>query len=430
VKVFLLLILLLAIATPAGLFVVSSQSIIAFDPAPKVVGAGTQVAVRLENPHGFRRIAAGVEQGGARQVLINEQTAADRWGFWRKKLAPRRITLRMPALQEGAARIFVEVEANDLRAASSALVIDVEVITQPPKLAVDSFQHYVNQGGSELVRFTVAGVWSEAGVRVGKYIFRSYPVPGADRRERFALFAYPWDVPADTEPLVYARNAAREATARFWHKVFPKKFRERDLEISEPFIRKVTDELDPGGAGDLLARFLRVNGAMRHRNNESLAALRLKTQERFLWTEPFIQLANSKVESVFADHRSYIYNGAKVDRQVHFGFDLSVTKNVAVAAANAGRVVHAAPMGIYGNCVVVDHGYGLQSIYAHLSEIGVREGDTVKKGQPMGKSGSTGLAGGDHLHFSMQIDGVQVNPVEWWDGHWIDDHIRGRIEIR
>ena len=84
---------------------------------------------------------------------------------------------------------------------------------------------------------------------------------------------------------------------------------------------------------------------------------------------------------------------------------------MAIPASNDGKVVWASDLGIYGNCVVVDHGYGLQSIYGHMSQIGVKVGDMVKSGQTLGRSGSTGLAGGDHLHFSMQLDGVQVNPV-------------------
>jgi murein DD-endopeptidase MepM/ murein hydrolase activator NlpD len=154
----------------------------------------------------------------------------------------------------------------------------------------------------------------------------------------------------------------------------------------------------------------------------------MKSEAKFLWTQPFLQLANSKVESEFADVRSYIYNGKKVDQQVHLGFDLAVTAHTPVVAANDGKVVWAAPLGIYGNCIVVDHGYTLQSIYGHLSEIDVKEGEMVKRGQVMGKSGSTGLAGGDHLHFSMQVGGVQVNPVEWWDEHWIKDHIWNRLK--
>ncbi len=201
----------------------------------------------------------------------------------------------------------------------------------------------------------------------------------------------------------------------------------RDLPIDDKFLDKVVNQIEPNGSGDLVTRFLKINGDMRRENNKTLADLRLKTQESFPWTQSFLQLANSKVESEFADVRSYIYKGKKIDQQVHLGFDLAVSAHTPVVAANDGKVVWAAPLGIYGNCIVVDHGYGLQSIYGHLSELDVKEGDKVKRGQAMGKSGSTGLAAGDHLHFSMQIDGVQVNPVEWWDEHWIKDHIRNRL---
>ena len=146
-----------------------------------------------------------------------------------------------------------------------------------------------------------------------------------------------------------------------------------------------------------------------------------------LWTGPFLPLRNAAEEANFADVRNYIYNGKKVDQQVHLGFDLSVTQHGPVHAANDGVVVWAENLGIYGNCIVVDHGYGLQSIYGHLSEIDVKAGDTVKKGQTLGKSGATGLAGGVHLHFSMQVDGVQVNPLEWWDEHWINDRILSKV---
>ena len=173
---------------------------------------------------------------------------------------------------------------------------------------------------------------------------------------------------------------------------------------------------------------MKINGQLRVENNRTLADLRMKSEPKFLWTQPFLQLANSKVESEFADVRSYIYQGKKVDQQVHLGFDLAVTAHTPVVAANDGKVVWAAPLGIYGNCIVVDHGYTLQSIYGHLSEIDVKEGEMVKRGQVMGKSGSTGLAGGDHLHFSMQVGGVEVNPVEWWDEHWIKDHIWNRLK--
>ena len=158
--------------------------------------------------------------------------------------------------------------------------------------------------------FRPSGYWTEAGVRVGKYTFRSFPLPGSTQQERFSLFVYPWDVSPDTVPVVFARNpAGTESTARFWHKVFPKRFRSRDLDINDDFMQKVASQIDPSGTGDLLSRFLKINGDLRRSNNQALADLRNKTEERFLWTGPFLQLTNSKVESQFADRRSYVYQG-------------------------------------------------------------------------------------------------------------------------
>ncbi|MFN3322573.1 MAG: M23 family metallopeptidase [Bryobacteraceae bacterium] len=414
-----------------ALYVASSSTEVQLDPPVTALGMESPIRVKLVNPHGVRRLAAFVEQEGARHQVFDVQKPANRLTFWREDEQPLTMSFvagknQAPALQDGKARLIIEATSNDLRARTTTMVQDVDVVTRPPALTVDAAQHYINQGGAELVTFSVSGYWTEAGVRVGKYEFRSFPLPGS-QSERFSLFAFPWDVPADTVPVVFARNPGTETTSRFWHKVFPKRFRARDLELPDSFLEKVVNELDPGGSGELIDRFLRINGPMRHENNQRLADLRAQTEERFLWSGPFLQLANSKVESQFADTRSYIYNGRKVDQQTHLGFDLSVVKNVPVSASNDGKVILAEYLGIYGNCIVIDHGYGLQSIYAHLSQIGAKPGDMVKKGQEIGRSGATGLAGGDHLHFSMQIDGVQVNPVEWWDGHWIQDRILSKL---
>ena len=153
---------------------------------------------------------------------------------------------------------------------------------------------------------------------------------------------------------------------------------------------------------DLVTQYVRINADLRQENANYLLALAKKTQPHLLWQGSFRQLGNSQVESSFADHRTYLYNGQAIDQQVHLGFDLAVTANVAILASNHGVVVHADFLGIYGNCVVIDHGMGLQSLYAHLSSIGVRVGDAVKQGREIGRSGRTGLAGGDHLHFIIR----------------------------
>src|SRR5262249_16693898 len=149
-----------------------------------------------------------------------------------------------------------------------------------------------------------------------------------------------------------------------------------------------------------------INSNLRRKNHETIAKLAAASPGQFLWNGPFLQLSNSKVESFFADRRTYIHDGKPVDQQDHVGFDLSVVEHNPIGAANDGKVILAEYFGIYGNTVLIDHGAGLISLYGHLSEIKVKPGQMVKKKEVVGKSGTTGLAAGDHLHFGLFLHGV------------------------
>jgi murein DD-endopeptidase MepM/ murein hydrolase activator NlpD len=304
-------------------------------------------------------------------------------------------------------------------------------------LEVISGQHYINQGGSEFVVYRVSSNVESSGVQVGKHFFPGYPAPGSqsgDRKLYFALFALQYDEPVDTDMKVIARDAAgNEVSAGFWHKVFPKKFRSRDIPLEDSFIQKVVPEItshtpDIKNEGDPVVVFVKINSELRRRNHEAIAKFAAQSGGTFLWNGPFVQLSNSKVEAFFADRRTYVYKGKAVDQQDHVGFDLSVVQHNPIQAGNDGKVVYADYFGIYGNAVIIDHGTGLISIYGHMSSIDVKTGQMVKKKDILGKSGDTGLAGGDHLHFGMFLHGVPVNPTEWWDEKWIKDHILDRLK--
>jgi murein DD-endopeptidase MepM/ murein hydrolase activator NlpD len=431
-KLFFGVLVLILVAAAVGMMTMSTHTEVTMSPVP-AIGLATPVTVRLANPHGVRSVQAWLEQEGKRYPLFEEKDPSHRL-MWKRHEEPRRVTFeagknKAPDLKEGKARVVVETVSDDLRGSTDSASSEVTVVLAPPRVSADGLQHYVNQGGMELVVITPGGSWSEVGVRVGKYTFRSFPMPGHPD-ERFSMFAYPWDLPADVTPEVFARNqTGAEATAHFSFKLFPKKFRARDFPVEDALMQKLVNSVDPNNTlapgKDLLARFLYINGDLRRKNNQQLSDLRLKTEEKILWNGPFIHWG--KEEADYADVRAYKYHGNKVDEQVHLGFDLSDTQNTPVKAANDGKVVWAADLGIYGNCIVVDHGYGLQSIYGHLRQIDVKVGDPVQKGQKMGMEGQTGLAGGTHLHFSMQVDGVQVNPREWWDEHWIQDRIMSKL---
>jgi len=162
---------------------------------------------------------------------------------------------------------------------------------------------------------------------------------------------------------------------------------------------------------------------MRKKNNATIHDAGTKSEGVIMWDGPFHQLSNSKVEANFADERTYILNEEPIDKQFHLGYDLAVTKRYPIEAANGGVIVYADELGIYGNTVMIDHGMGVLTLYGHMSTIDVKVGDRVSKNDIIGRTGQTGLAAGDHLHYGIYVNGVAVRPVEWWDKKWIDDNV-------
>lgn len=349
----------------------------------------------------------------------------------------------LPELQAG--KLTVEVSASrpvlfGLREVAASASREVEVRLMPPQVGIASQFHYINHGGSEMVVYRVRPDDVESGVRVGDYEYPGYPaagagIPGADPGLRVAFFALLWDQPVNTPISLYARDeVGNEARASFDYRVFPKAFRQSRINLNDRFLQKVvpeilynTPELEVENPSDLLASYLRINRDLRRMNNERIAAMAASTAPEILWDGPFKQLVNTAVEAGFADQRSYVYQGNEVDQQVHLGFDLASTTNAPVLSANHGRVLFAGWLGIYGNCVIVDHGMGLQSLYAHLSTVDVAAGDVVETDQRLGLSGETGLAGGDHLHFTMLLAGNAITPIDWWSSQWVDDRVLRKL---
>jgi Peptidase family M23 len=423
------LLFVVVVAYVVFLFARSAKPSIELPISVSTIGQSTPVAIHVSGAHGIRHAEAVVEQNGARFPVWSlpqpTKSADNNWSF---NLG----TSSIPQLKDGKATLIVTAVSDDLRRKEASVERELTVMMHPPSVSADSDQHYLYLGMADLATFNVSGSWTEAGIRVGDQTFRGWPMPGG-KPGYFSLFAYAWNTPAGTAPVVYASYGAANAVTSPIVFQFPKKeqphYTSHDLQVDDKFVQKVVSELDADGTGDPVERFVRINNDMRKANNKTLSDLRLKTAAKFLWSDTFLRQANAKTEANFADLRNYIYHGKKIDQQVHLGYDLAVTQHVGVQASNDGRVVYAAPLGIYGNCIVVDHGYGLQTIYGHLSHIDVHEGDMVKRGQVMGTSGMTGMAGGDHIHFSMQLDGVQIDPKEWWDPHWIKDHIAKRVDM-
>jgi murein DD-endopeptidase MepM/ murein hydrolase activator NlpD len=417
----------------------------------KVVGQTGSVDVTAEAPNAhLTALSIAFEQNGKTVPLftLGEKNAAGA-GLTQTERNQVRISAAInrqsvPNLRSGPARIVVTATRPsflNLVQLTATASKDFQVRLEPPRITVVSTHHYVNHGGSEMVVYKTTPPDVASGVRVGDIEYPGFPGPvtGADPSLKVAFFALLYDQPIHTPIAAFARDeAGNQAKASFVDNVFERPFKKSRIVLDDAFIARVVPEIlehapqlklaAPAGRGkDLLPAFLKINGDLRKINADEILALAAKSSATRFWNGPFVQLGNSQVEASFADHRTYLYDGKEVDQQVHLGFDLAVTTHVAVVAANAGTVLHASWLGIYGNCVIVDHGLGVQSLYGHLSSFEIKAGDTVTRGQTIGRSGMTGLAGGDHLHFTMLVGGRMVNPVEWWDPHWIADRVDRKL---
>jgi murein DD-endopeptidase MepM/ murein hydrolase activator NlpD len=408
------------------------------------VGQNGELEVLLQTPDvKLDQFDVVLEQQGRSQILYSLQrdtrTPLFQEGNERLRLVRAIGKRAIPELEEGRATLRV-VAARPvlfgLRRIESIATRDFEVLLTPPSVTALSAFHYINLGGSEAVVYKVSNHTTASGVRVGSTEYLGYPASGAgiahsDVGLRVAFFGLQWDQPPGTPITLFARDrVGNESQASFEFRVLPKTFRKGRIELDDRFLAKVVPPILQNSPrfrvdnpSDFLASYLKINRDLRRQNGETLAALARQTAPEMLWRGPFRQLVRSAVEGGFADQRTYFYNGKEVDRQVHLGFDLASTAMAPVNAANSGKVLHAKWLGIYGNCVVVDHGMGLQSLYAHLSSIAVKVGDSVKQGDLLGHSGSTGLAGGDHLHFTMLLGGAPVTPIDWWSPKWVQDRV-------
>jgi murein DD-endopeptidase MepM/ murein hydrolase activator NlpD len=414
----------------------------------KFIGQATPLDMVIESPDGqYARIDAAIEQNGQSYSVF--ALAQPSQATVRQESADRIFVMRsigkrdVPQLQAGGARLVVRAARPVLfgfREAVSEASRDVEVRLDPPRIGVMSKFHYINHGGAEFVVYRVTPADVESGVRVGDQTYPGFPASAAgiraDEGTKVAFFALLHDQDLNAPITMYARDAAgNEASTPLEHTPFAKAFARSRIEIDDRFLERVvpaiaaeTKDIElPTSAGELLSSFLRINGELRMRNGQTIADFAKKSAPEMLWKDAFQPLGNAAIESRFADNRTYFYKGKEVDRQVHLGFDLAVTEHIPVVAANNGIVLFAAYLGIYGNCVIIDHGLGVQSLYAHLSSIDVKPGDHVEKGRQLGRSGTTGLAGGDHLHFTMLVGGHPVNAVEWWDPKWMQDRVLRKI---
>lgn len=332
--------------------------------------------------------------------------------------------------------VTITVEAADFslrgwfRGNRTVLSKTVTIDTVPPRVQILHSEKYIRPGGSGIAIYRLSDANSRHGVVLNEYFTPGFPV-GDGREDVFiSYFGVPYDTEQIKEIYILAMDTAGNSTrVSFSIALQQPQQKKDDINVGDGFLDSKIPEFQqyyPEMTGDNLEKYLYANSTVRIANNQKIAELCSKPDATRYWRGSFNRMAGSG-RAGFADHRSYFYKGQLIDNQVHLGMDIASTRHAEVKAANSGRVIFADYLGIYGNMVMIDHGQGVFSLYSHLSQINVQVDTMVDMSTVIGLTGTTGMAGGDHLHFSMLVNGVFVTPKEWWDKHWIDVTIDGPL---
>ena len=384
-----------------------------------------------ETGTGLKSVAVTLSAGGREHSLFSQE--------YDPSVMQTKVTVlsaKLAGIKEGPAVFRVTARDRSLwsffRGNETVIEKNVTIDITPPALELIADDPYINFGGVGLVAYKTSPDAVTSGVKIGNFFFPGYKGQTKDPNTYIAFFAHPYNVSEDQKAVLVATDkAGNSRELRLAYTLKDVKYKKSTIPVSDDFIQtKVAPLLNDVGArqGNPKDIFVKVNHGLRKENEDKIREVGQKTTNRMLWSGPFIQLSNSKVEANFADARTYIYRDEPIDTAYHLGFDLSVTKKYPVEAANTGVVSFVGDLGIYGNTVIIDHGLGLSTLYGHLSSIDVKEGDQIKQYQIVGKTGETGLAVGDHLHFATLLQGIPVLPKEWWDPKWIKDNIQPKLD--
>lgn len=402
-----------------------------FTDLPEFIGENATIAFAAEDlKSGLSSISLTAVQGDNEISLFHKTNS--RQGLT-LPLGPKEIQQKIlfspvgHGFEEGDLELRLEVRDFSLRGwftgNAARVVKKVAIDITAPKIRLVHGERYISSGGTGIAIYQISEPLISHGVTVNNFFFRGYPIGDGREEMQIAFFAIPYHSKGLEGQMVVATDKAGNTTRLPFSTVFKKKrYKQDSINVSDGFLNRKIPEFEQYVtvlAGKNLEKYLYANRIIRKENNEKIAELCKSPHPKRLWEGPFLRMAGSS-RAGFADHRTYYYNGKAIDRQVHLGMDIASTRRAKIKAANKGKVIFADYLGIYGKMVLLDHGQGVFSLYSHLSDIKAAPGDFLERGAVLGLTGTSGMAGGDHLHFSMLVHGIFVTPKEWWDRNWIE----------
>ncbi|MDD5717024.1 MAG: M23 family metallopeptidase [Sulfuricurvum sp.] len=313
------------------------------------------------------------------------------------------------------------------------LVID----QKQPILSIIANSYKIQKGGSAIVIFRADDPHLES-LKIETNFGKTFNAQPFMKEGYYAsLVAWPVQEQTFSATVIAKDRAGNEAKSSVPLRLKDHVYRVSNIELSDAFldgkIAELANEYDQtAGVDDRLEQFRIINEKVRADNEKVIHEITSKVSNKMI-TEfnpaPFYPLVNGQKVADFGDHRIYSYKGQQnVSSAYHMGLDLASVHMGPIIASNGGNTVFSQPNGIYGNLPIIDHGFGLYTLYGHCSEVHTQEGDAVSAGQEIAKTGLSGYAMGDHLHFGILVQGIEVRPEEWMDTKWIYDNITSVID--
>lgn len=398
------------------------------------LGGKREVVLQLADARsGLRSLRVVMSQGSKTTVLLTKEypRQGGMLGAGPHQLEERlTVDPRAAGFTDGAAELLIEVRDHSWWRIPpgnlTALRIPVTIDSKPPVVSIVSVPQHITTGSAGIVVYRVSKPVTKSGVVINGHYNPGFPLPSQGAGAYGAMIGLPYDLQKLEETAVTAVDQAGNIGKTAFTLPFrPGRVVRDRITISDEFLNAKLPEFAqhyPELKGTPVEQYLMINRAIRDKNYQTVQAACKNSVPDRLWDGAFLRMPGSP-KAGFADVRSYLYQGKEIDVETHLGVDIASLEHAQVPAANRGVVVFADYLGIYGNTVILDHGQGVFTLYSHMSQINVTKGAKVEKGATLGLTGTTGLAGGDHLHFSVLVNGVFVNPIEWWDAHWLQDNL-------
>jgi murein DD-endopeptidase MepM/ murein hydrolase activator NlpD len=338
--------------------------------------------------------------------------------------------------------IDVIIEANDvskwnfMNGNSVRKVFKLTIDKKRPKVNIVSNSYKISRGGSALVIFKVEDENLENIYIQGNGDKKFIPQPFYKDGYYISLLAWPVVDKNFKATVVATDMAGNVAKAYVPLYLKQKNYRVSNIKLSDRFLKgKIADLAEEfaetQGIEDPIEQFKIINEDVRAKNENLIHKITSVVSDKKINSfkiNRMYPLKNAKVVAHFGDHRNYYYDGVKVSEAYHLGLDLASNAMAKIRPQNGGEVVFADDNGLYGNMPAISHGLGLYTIYGHCSSLKVNRGDIVTKREVIANTGKSGYAMGDHLHFGVLVQGIEVRPQEWMDKQWIKLNITNVIK--